>query len=352
MPEITEKDLLQSIKERKFSSLYLVYGEDVYLRQHYVKKLCESIVTELPEMNFPKIDGKTANVQKISDEVYQFPIMSDKRCVLITDYDAVSAGKEELNAFYEIIKDIPETTVIVMVYNSVTIDKKATGWSGFLRNASKYGSIIDCKYKTDAELVKYICTWGNRRGVIIDNSVARYLIENSGRDLKKLQVEVDKLCAYKKDYISKEDIDRLSAKTPEATQYMLPKSVLAENISGSLSILSDLLDMRYEPIVIVNALADSFIDIYRVKTALDCGKKPTDIASDFGYAKNRLFVLDNAARSAKKYSFTTLLKCLDILDEADEKLKSGEKNKRFLLERTIIVLIETMRGYDMKAAKR
>lgn len=345
MPEITEAQLLKDIKERSFSGLYFIFGEDVYLRQQYVRKLTESIVTELPEMNLSKIDGKTANAQRISDLVYQFPLMSDKRCVLIDDYDAVSAGKEEQDALVNIFSDIPETTVIVMVFNSVNVDKKKSGWNSLTRSASKYGAVIECKYKTDAELIKYIDMWANKRGVVFERSVAKYLIESAGRDLKKLQVEVDKLCAYKKDFVSKEDVDKLSAKTPEATQYMLPKAVLSLNISSSLNILADLFDMRYDPIVIVSSLADSFIDIYRVKTAIDCGKKPRDIAEDFGYAKNRLFVLDNAATNARKYSFGTLMDCFDILDEADEKLKSGEKNKRLLLEKTVILLIETLRGY-------
>ena len=349
MAEITEQELLQQIKSKKFSSLYFIYGEDVYLRQKYVQKLCKSIVTELPEMNMPKIDGKNATLQRISDEIYQIPLMSDMRCVLVEDFDVVAAGKESIDELESLFADIPETTVLIIVFNSVVIDKKKSGWNGVVRSASKNGCVIDCKYKTDGELVKFITTWAKRRGVVIDNSIARHLIEQSGRDLKKLEVEVDKLCSYKKDYITKEDIDKLSAKTPEATQYMLPKAILSENISGSLNILADLLDMRYEPIVIINSIADSFIDIYRVKTALDCKKQPTDIADDFGYAKNRLFVLKNAAVQARKYSFTTLANCFEILDEADEKLKSGEKNKRLLLEKTIILLIETMRGYNIKA---
>lgn len=347
MPEITEEELLKNIKERKFSGLYFLFGEDVYLKQQYVKKLCESIVTELPEMNFPKIDGKKEDVQRISDEVYQIPLMSDKRCVFVEDFDIGAANKEEFDVLTGIFSDIPETTVIVMVFNSVEIDRKKGNWAAALRLASKYGSVVDCKYKSDAQLIKYINMWANKREVVIDRSVAKHLIDNVGRDLKKLQVEVDKLCAYKKDYVSKADVDKLSAKTPEATQYMLPKAVLALNISDSLNILADLLDMRYEPIVILSSLADSFIDIYRVKTALDCGKKPRDIAESFGYSKNRLFVLDNAASHARKYSFSTLINCFDILDKADEKLKSGEKNVRMLLEKTVILLIETMQGYEV-----
>jgi len=346
MPEINEKDFLKQINERSFSQIYFIYGEDVYLRQQYVKKLCDAVVTELPEMNFPKLDGKSASLQQISDEVYQFPLMSDKRCVLVDDFDIAALDSQGVDTLFDMFSDIPETTVLVFVFNTVIVDvkNKKSSWASLIRKLSKFGDTVDCAYKTDAELMKYIDKWAGKRGVNFERSVCKYLIDTVGRDMKKLQVEVDKLCAYKKDYVSKADIDKLSAKTVEATQYMLPKAVLSLNISNSLNILSDLFDMKFEPIAINNSLVDSFVDIYRVKTALDCGKRSTEIAEDFGYAKNRLFVLENAERYAKKYSFKTIMDCFDILENADEKLKQGEKNIRMLLEKTVILLIETMRG--------
>lgn len=352
MPEITEKDFLNQVKERSFSPIYFIYGEDVFLRQQYVKKLCDAVVTELPEMNFRKFDGKTVSLQQISDEVYQFPLMSDKRLVLVDDLDIPSLDKEGADVLFDIFEDVPETTVLAFVFNTIVVDvkDKKSPWPSLVKKLSKFGDTINCAYKTDAELMKYIDSWSKKRGVIFDRSVAKHLIDTVGRDMNKLQVEVDKLCAFKKDYVSKADIDKLSAKTAEATQYMLPKAVMSLNISNSLNILSDLFDMRYKAIDINSMLINEFVDIYRVKTAIDCGNRPTSIAEDFGY-KNRLFVLENAERHAKKYSFKTLMDCFDILENADERLKSGEKNERMLLEKTIILLIETMRGYNIKWLK-
>ena len=349
MAEITENELLEQIKTKNLSSLYFIYGEDNYLKQKYVKRLSQTAVTELPEMNYRKIDGKEVSVQQISDEVYQFPLMSEKRCILIDDFDVTSKLKEDIDELKEVLKDIPQTSVLIFVYNSVDVDEKKSGWKNIIKTSSKFGSVINCKFKTDSDLIKYVRVWAEKKKTAIDSNVARYLIETVGKDLKKLEAEVDKLCAFCKDYISKADIDRICAKTPEATQYMLPKSILSENVSGSLNILSDLLDMNFKPIAIINAVADSFIDIYRVKVAMESGLKPRDIAETFNYSKNRLFVLDNAARYSKKYSVSTLERCFDILSEADGGLKGNERNERLLLERTIILLIETLRGHNIKA---
>lgn len=349
MAEISGDELLQQIKAKSLSSLYFIYGEDNFLKQKYVKSISDTAVTELPEMNYRKLDGKEASVQQISDEVYQFPLMSEKRCVLIDDFDVSVKEKEEIDSLKEIFKDLPETCVLVFVYNALEVDYKKSAWSAIIKTASKYGSVINCKFKTDADLIKYIRVWVEKKKTAIDSNVARYLIETVGKDLKKLEAEVDKLCAFCKDYVTKADIDRICAKTPEATQYMLPKSILSQNVSGSLNILSDLLDKNFKPIVIVNAVADSFIDIYRVKTAVEKGLKPRDIAETFNYSEKRLFVLDNAAKYSKKFSVSTLEKCFDILNEADSGLKGYEKNERMLLEKTIILLIETLRGHNIKA---
>lgn len=347
MPEILEKDLLEQIQKRDFDSLYFVYGEDVFLRQKYVSKLCEAVVTELPEMNFPKIDGRKADVQRITDETYLFPLMCEKRCVLVEDFDMSNLSEAALVELKELLSSVPETTVLVFVFNSVEVDVKKSFWKSMISFVNKHGSTINCKYKSDAELVKYIASWAKKKGVIFEGTAARYLIENVGKDMKKLEVEVDKLCAYKNDYITKQDIDKLSAKTPEATQYMLPKAIFSKNVSQSLLILSDLIDMRFEPIAILNVLADSFIDIYRAKSAIDAGKRAEDLAEQFGYGKNRAFVLTNASRDAKKLSFKTISDCMDVLDDADERLKGGEKNTKMLLEQTIVLLIEILRGYKI-----
>ena len=347
MPEILEKDLLKQIEKREFDSLYFVYGEDVFLRQTYVNKLCEAVVTELPEMNFPKIDGRKADVQRITDETYLFPLMCEKRCVLIEDFDIASLSETSLSEFKEVLSSVPETTVLVFVFNSVEVDVKKNSWKNIISFVNKYGNTINCKYKTDAELVRYIAAWAKKKGVVFEGTAARYLIENVGKDMKKLEVEVDKLCAYKNDYITKQDIDKLSAKTPEATQYMLPKAIFNKNVSQSLLILSDLIDMRFEPIVILNAIVDSFIDVYRAKSAIDAGKRAEELAEQFGYGR-RAFVLTNAAKDAKKLSFKTICDCMDVLDDADERLKGGERNPKMLLEQTIVLLIEILRGYKIK----
>lgn len=347
MAEITERELLEQIKKKELSSLYFVYGDDSFLKQKYVEKLSACTVTELPEMNFPKISGKDTTVKNISDEVYQIPLMSEKRCVLVDDFDVVSKGEEEVKELIELFGELPESTVLIFVYNSFTPDLKKKDWSKVVKSAAKNGCVINCKFKSDNEIIKYIRSWGEKRKIAIDSNVARYLIETSGKDMKKLESEVVKLCSYCKDYVTRADVDRLSTKTTEATQYMLPKAILNENISNSLCVLSDLIDMNFDPILIINAVADSFIDIYRVKTAVESGLKPRDIAEVFNYS-NRLFVIDNAVKFSKRLSVSTLERCFDILDEADTALKSSSGNQRLLLEKTVILLIQTLKGFNLK----
>ena len=44
MPEITEQQLKQQIKTGAFSTLYLIYGDEAYLKSFYAGRICERAV--------------------------------------------------------------------------------------------------------------------------------------------------------------------------------------------------------------------------------------------------------------------------------------------------------------------
>ena len=57
--EITEDDLKRQIKERNFKTLYLIYGDENYLKQHYVSLITDKAVDkDFKDFNFHDLDGK------------------------------------------------------------------------------------------------------------------------------------------------------------------------------------------------------------------------------------------------------------------------------------------------------
>ena len=52
------KSILEDIKKQEFRKVYLLYGEETYLRDQYRQKLLDALVTEGDTMNFSRFQGK------------------------------------------------------------------------------------------------------------------------------------------------------------------------------------------------------------------------------------------------------------------------------------------------------
>lgn len=90
--------------------------------------------------------------------------------------------------------------------------------------------------------------------------------------------------------------------------------------------------------MILASLSSSYIDFYRAKAAQSSGKPASQVAEDFGYAKNRTFVVTKAMNLVSRLDMAHIRNCLDILFNADLMLKTSAVDSRTVLEETIVKL--------------
>ena len=75
-----EEKLSEEIRQKKLSNVYIIYGNDTYLKEYYCDKLISLSYSGDPFFNFQKF-GYDAVIQDIYDAVNQFPMMADSKCV-------------------------------------------------------------------------------------------------------------------------------------------------------------------------------------------------------------------------------------------------------------------------------
>jgi DNA polymerase-3 subunit delta len=345
MAQIDEAALRKQIKAREFSRVYLLYGDDAYLKHFYANEIPKKCVTALEGMNYARIDGKNLKIKELSDSLEQIPLMSEYRCVLVQDYNYESASESDKKLLKEILSDIPETSILVFWCETLDINPKKPGkWKTLMTQVEAAGDVVALMHRKESDLRKMLINSAAKKGVRLDISVANYLISVCHSDLTALKNEIEKLCAYKKDsYISKEDIDLLTPKTAQDASYKLVKAVLACNLELAVSVIGDLFYQKIRAEIILNELIECFVDIYRVKAAAACGLQPQDIAEDFGYAKNRLFVLQNASVNGRRLDVSDTREILNILDSADASIKSSSADKKVVLEKTAFQIVNVVR---------
>ncbi len=336
-----ESLLKKDISSKNFLPVYLLYGDDQYLKKHYRDVLAKKAFGGDPFFNLQVFENDV-NLQEVFDAVVQFPIMADRKSVVLSDYDFEHADKEEFERLLSLVSEANDTCVLILHFDGVTIDTKKSDRVKKLFSAIKKvgGVCAEINHRSITSLVKILCDGAKKRGCTMTEISARYLIEISNSDLSTLQNELDKLCVYVGNgEITKDIIDAVSVKSVDASVYDYVKQIIECNTSNALKLLDDMFYVHIEPFLILAIVSSAYVDMYRMYTAQKSAFQKSDVANDFAYPKNKLFTLDRAAQNLKRFDANKLRISLKCLTDTDKSLKSYGADSRTILEEMTVKLI-------------
>ena len=77
------KSLQEDIKNRDFKKVYLLFGEEAYLKQQYKHRIKAALLPEDDSMNFSMFEGKKTEPKSVIDLAETMPFFVEKRVVQI-----------------------------------------------------------------------------------------------------------------------------------------------------------------------------------------------------------------------------------------------------------------------------
>ncbi len=340
---LNENDIKNHIKSNRLSRCYLIFGDEHYLIKTYVEKIISSAVDFCPEFNVSRFDG-TVKVQSIYDVTESIPMMSANRVVSVCDYPFDKVENSEAEKFLSMVDDIPETTVLILWYDTLEINPRKPGekFLKLIRAISSAGGAVCCiEKKPHFEIAKILTNGAIKRKRILQPSTARYIVENCSDDLSTLVNELDKLCFYVEEgkEITNSIVDKVCSRSVEASIYHVSKAVLRGDVEVAFCLIDDLFYNNTEPEFIIASLASAYVDIYRAFCARSVGKNPIEISKRFGYGKNNEFRLTEADRQLRKFNSEKITECLKALSECDRQIKGSRLDSKVLLEKVIVELV-------------
>ena len=341
MPTVYEDELRRDISSGHFAPIYLIYGDDSYLKNHYKDTLAKKASDGDPFFNLQKFESD-CDLQEVFDAVNQFPMMAEHKSVVLSDFDFEHCAKSDFDRLIELISNANDTCVLIISFDSIVFDGKKGAKEKKISAAVEKvgGKCVEINHRSITALVKMLSDGAKKRGCYFGEIAARYLVEVVGTDLSTLKNELDKLCAFVENgEITKETVDIIAIKSIDASVYEYVKQILSGDISSALKMLDDMFFMRIEPMVILSVAASSYVDIYRTYTANLAGVSKADIAADFKYAKNKLFLIDRATQNLKKFNGIKLRLSLEAIADADKSLKSFASQPRAVLEHLTVKLV-------------
>ena len=108
------------IKSGNFQPVYLLCGEERYLRRQYKDKLKNALCAPDDNMNTHYYEGKNVPVGEIIDLAETLPFFAERRVILIENSGLFKSGGEQMA---EYLNTQNETTVFIFVESEV--DKRS-----------------------------------------------------------------------------------------------------------------------------------------------------------------------------------------------------------------------------------
>ncbi|MBO5852737.1 MAG: DNA polymerase III subunit delta [Clostridia bacterium] len=343
---LNDKTLKSALQTGALLPVYMVCGDDIYLKKQALSRITQAVVSPDDDMNLVRYNFGVS-MQELYDELNGFPVMSDKKCVVLSDFDIEKAPKSDLEQLIEIIGDPCDTSVFVLYFGNTDIDlKKSKKVKSVVAAVTKAGGDVVClEHKSAEELVRWLCSSAKKQGLVLSPKNAQYITEICSTDINFLTNELTKLCVYTKEgEITKQIIDKVCVKSVDASIFDLSSKVILGDTAGAMKLLDELYYMNIDSMPIFYNIASAYVDMYRVSEAKREGRNNIDeLAEQFGIPSNRVFLLRKAANNLRKFDSNKLSLSFDAIIKTEKELKSYSITDRVAVEKLVVRLIYIMK---------
>lgn len=320
------QSLIADIKERSFKRVYLLYGDEAYLKKSYKNQLKEAVLNGADTMNFHYFEGKGINPKEIIDMGETLPFFSEYRLIIMENSGFFKAANEDMA---EYVKTVPESTILVFVETEV--DKR-----GKLYKAVKaQGSAVELARQPEGKLTAWVLGLLKRAGRKITERDMKLLLAKTGNDMENIAGEVEKLICYTmgREVITAEDIEEICSEQLSGKIFEMMDAISEKKQKKALELYYDLLTLKEPPMRILFLLARQFNLLMQVKELKRQGCDNAAIAKKAGIPS---FFVGKYASQAGRFEIETIKKALTECVETEEAVKTGRIEDRLAAELLIV----------------
>lgn len=296
--------------------VYLLFGEDEYLRNEYLKKIKKAFGDMQLGINYIAIDE--TNVMQIISDIETPAFGFEKKLIIAKD---TGLFKKKNNFSDKVATYLEENVANLQDVELVFVDQEVEK-NKLYNTIQKIGKVEEFKEQKMPQLITKVKSISKAYNVEIQENVAQYFIECVGTNMSDIINELRKLIEYAGNggKIQKEDIDSLCIKKSESIIFDLTDNLGKKKIAESIEVLHNLIYAK-EPVQrILVMLYNHFKKLYIIKLALEENK---NIAQSLKLKPNQAFLVNKYTMQAKYFDKNELRNLLEELIKLDSSSKKG-----------------------------
>ena len=198
----TYTQISQNLKNGKFSKIYLLMGEETFFTDKISNFFQNKFIDEsLKEFNLEIHYGKDSSILKVLNSCKSFPMMSDKKLIIVKEAQELDVFKTKnntyLNYLLEYIKNPNQSSTVIYCIKNKKLDKRGKLYKSFLEHAIVLDSDAKENKIYNNQIPKWIRNEVQNENFTINDDALFLKSENIGNNLVKISN------ALKKVYINK-----------------------------------------------------------------------------------------------------------------------------------------------------
>lgn len=317
------------IKQGAFKQIYLLYGEERYLKRQYTDRLRKAMCSEDDSMNTHFYEGKDIPVGEIIDLAETLPFLAPRRVIFISNSGLFKSGGEKMA---EYLTSPNETTFFVFTESEV--DKR----SKLYKTVSGNGTAVEFAIQDENTLKRWIAGILAKEGKKITENTVQLFLTKTGTDMENIQMELEKLICYcmDREVITNEDVEAICVSRIGNHIFDMINAIANKQTKQALDLYYDLLALKEPPMRILFLIARQCNMLLQVKEMKNRGYDNKAIGSKIGVPP---FIAGKYVTQAAHFKTGELKAAVRQCVEAEEAVKTGRMNDMMSVELLIVSVL-------------
>jgi DNA polymerase-3 subunit delta len=232
-------------------------GSNDFARTSELKKLIATFVAEHTDMGLERLDGEEHDAARMRESVSSMPFLTARKLVVLREPSRQKAFAEHLA---DVIKDVPETTDLVIV--EPKLDKRLS----YYKTLKKETDFRELDELDPSGLSRWAVEYVKAASGTLSPANASFLVGRVGAGQQQLQQELDKLLAYDLT-VSRQTIELLTEAAPQSTVFELLDAAFTGRTKRAFELYREQRALKVEPQAIIAMLAWQLHVLAVIKTA-------------------------------------------------------------------------------------
>lgn len=323
------RQIAEDIKQNNFKQIYLLYGEERYLRRQYRQKLQTALCSDGDTMNVHFYSGKDIPVGEIIDLAETLPFLAERRVIFISDSGLFKSGGEKLAEY--LASPCGST---YFVFTESEVDKR----SKLFKTVQSKGYATDFTVQDENTLKRWIAGTLGRDGKKITENTVQLIISKTGTDMDNIQMELEKLICYcmDRDVVTDADVEAVCTTRISNHIFDMINAIADRKQRAALELYYDLLALKEPPMRILFLIARQCNMLLQAKEMKLKGHDNRTIGSKLGVPP---FIAQKVLNQASKFKTSTLRRAVQQCVEAETAVKTGRMNDMMSVEILIMSVL-------------